>query len=99
MIDFWQGRRIKMADPETVDLIPSTSVGPSQNAMLTKNSQPEHLVVAQFVAPSSLSLKFADGLTGTWSFDELRLDMSGMKPETAKASGKSVEVQDEDGDV
>jgi hypothetical protein len=53
------------------------------------------IVDAHFVEPSQLFLKFADGQTGTWSFDELQLDMMDMKPETIKTSscGTSIEMQ------
>jgi len=55
----------------------------------------DHITEAHFVRPSQLHLRFADGLEGTWTFDQLALDMSNMKSSTVKASpsGHCVELK------
>jgi hypothetical protein len=55
----------------------------------------DHIVEAHYVRPGQLYLRFADDLEGTWTFDQLGLDMSNMKSTTVKASnaGTYLEVQ------
>src|SRR5437899_316257 len=61
--------------------------------------RPEQLLEARYVSPSQMFLRFADGLEGTWTFDELDIDMSNMNVATIKASsGTSVGVQSKRGE-
>ena len=63
------------------------------------DAQPDRVLEARFVAPAQLFLRFADGFEGTWKFSKLRLNMSGMKLTTIKASASgAVAVQSRWGD-
>jgi len=70
-------------------------------SLTTTIPRPEHLVHALYVRPSSIELRFADGLAGTWSFRELDLDMANMKLSTIRAScsGNSIEVKSKSGEA
>jgi hypothetical protein len=57
-------------------------------------ANPDVLVSARHQPPSKVLLAFADGRSWTRSFEELELDMTGMKLKTIKASasGDCMEV-------
>jgi hypothetical protein len=61
---------------------------------------PDHVSAAHYVRPCRLFLRFKDGFNGTWTFEQLGLDMSNMKPTTVKASpsGSYIEVKSKWGD-
>ena len=65
-----------------------------------KGARPERVIEARYVRTSQLFLRFADGLEGTWSFRQLRLDMSNMKLTSIKASasGHVIDVKSKWGD-
>jgi hypothetical protein len=58
----------------------------------------EQIVEARYVEPAQMYLRFADGLEGTWTFEQLDLDMSNMKSGTIKVVGDDVEVRSNDGE-
>ena len=62
--------------------------------------RPDHVIEARYVRPAQLFLRFADGVEGTWTFDQLALDLSNMKLTTVKvsSSGNAVEVKSKWGD-
>lgn len=66
----------------------------------TTNVRRDHVAHAKYVAPSQMFLQFTDGFTGTWTFDQLQLDMANMKLPTVRASksGTSVEVKSKRGE-
>lgn len=60
----------------------------------------DHVAEARYVQPSSVYLRFVDGVEGTWTFDTLELNMENMRPASIKAapSGACVEVRSKWGD-
>jgi antitoxin (DNA-binding transcriptional repressor) of toxin-antitoxin stability system len=86
-------------------------LAPGDEIVLTRNDRPVatlranpqsviDIAVARYVSPTQLYLRFADGLEGTWTFEQLDLDMANMKLDTVRASdaGTHVEVQDDWGE-
>jgi hypothetical protein len=53
----------------------------------------DHIAVAHYVRPGQLYLRFADDFEGTWTFDQLGLNMSNMKSTTVKASGAGTHLE------
>jgi hypothetical protein len=53
----------------------------------------DHIAKARYVRPSRLYLRFADGLEGTWTLEQLDLDMSNMRLSTVKASSAGTYVK------
>lgn len=56
-------------------------------------TQPDHVTDAGHIAPSRIFLRFGDGLFGTWTFDQLQLDMANMKPETVRPSTEKTSIE------
>jgi hypothetical protein len=56
---------------------------------------PDRLESAQYEIPSKVRLVFADGRTGVWSFHQLGLNMTNMKPASIKvaASGTCLKIR------
>lgn len=62
-------------------------------------TQPDVVFNARYVRPSRFFLRFADGYEGVWTFAQLGLDMSNMKPATIRATGgKKLVVKSKWGD-
>lgn len=68
---------------------------PRRGAPEMAKAPADHITHVRFVRPSRLFLRFADGLEGTWSFQELALDMTNMKLTSIKTSvpGTSITVK------
>jgi len=47
---------------------------------------PDHIVHAHYISPSSLFIRFSDGLEGTWPFADLELGVSNLRRDTIKVS-------------
>ncbi len=56
------------------------------------------IIEARYVPESSMFLSFDDGVSGTWPFDRLGLDMSDMVVDTVRAVDGDVQVISKPGD-
>lgn len=77
-------------------LLPAVRTATTSTVSMNKKSgRPDLLVSARYERPSKVLLTFADGLSGTWSFQQLELDMVNMNAATitASASENSMEVR------
>lgn len=77
--------------PETTASVTVFYYGdPSKYTGLRVADRREKVTVARYLPPDRMLLQFADGLSGEWTFETLRLDMSDMRLDT---------ITDCDGDV
>jgi len=71
-----------------------------EDTQMSVATLPDHVTEAGHIPPAQLFLRFADKFFGTWTFQELGLNMANMKPETVRpsASGTAVEITSLDGE-
>lgn len=56
------------------------------------------VAAARFVHPNKMFIRFSDGLTGTWSFEEIHLDMRYIDLETIGVDDGEVKMIDKCGE-
>jgi hypothetical protein len=64
-----------------------------------KSAQQGVLTHAEHREPGKIFLRFADGLSGEWTFAELGFDMCNMKPESINAQGATMTLLSKWNDV
>lgn len=95
---------MKIVNPATPIDESSIAIGSATcpNSSKTKPvDRKDSIAIASFVPPSSVMIRFSDGLEGTWTFRHLGLDMSNMDSATLEASsaGTTVEVKSKLGET
>jgi hypothetical protein len=96
-----RGRPAKDSDQiKGVRLDMQTATQDAMPPLAMPEGRKDHLISARYQPPSRIRLAFADGLTGIWSFRQLELKMTNMKPTTIRvtASGTAIEVISKSGE-
>jgi hypothetical protein len=88
---------VLLANPHSASILSSAALTDETYSM--SDIRKDHVIEARYVHPSRLYLRFADGVQGTWTFQNLKLDMSTMKAATIRVSDSAtVEVESRWGD-